>query len=138
MKNWTNWQMMFTCILGLGCRNVTKIYVPEGYDFIPLLTAFKKYNYLADHHKYKNNYDYNLAIHLLNKKYYMSNESFLLVEDASFFSPISQLNYEFYTDQDKLIDFIERNTGTAMHCGKEFHPLWASADTLCYMIMPMG
>ena len=85
---------------GLGCRNVTKLYVPEGYDFIPLLTAFKKYNYLADHHKYKNNYDYNLAIHLLNKKFYMSNESLLLVEDASLFSPISQLNYEFYTDQE--------------------------------------
>ena len=87
---------------GLGCRNITKLYVPEGYNFIPLLSAFKKYNYLADHHKYKNNYDYNLSIHLLNKKYYMSNESLLLVEDASFFSPISQLNYEFYSDVDKL------------------------------------
>ena len=87
---------------GLGCRNITKLYVPDGYDFIPLLSAFKKYNYLADHHKYKNNYDYNLSIHLLNKKYYMSNESLLVVEDAPFFSPISQLNYEFYTDLDKL------------------------------------
>ncbi|MEP7372438.1 MAG: acyl-CoA reductase [Chitinophagaceae bacterium] len=87
---------------GLGCRNVTKLYVPAGYDFVPLLSAFKKYNYLADHHKYKNNYDYNLSIHLLNKKYYMSNESLLVVEDAPFFSPISQLNYEFYTDLDKL------------------------------------
>jgi hypothetical protein len=87
---------------GLGCRNITKLYVPEGYDFIPLLTAFKKYNYLADHHKYKNNYDYNLSIHLLNRKYYMSNESLLVVEDASFFSPISQLNYEYYTDQESI------------------------------------
>lgn len=87
---------------GLGCRNITKLYVPEGYNFIPLLSAFKKYNYLADHHKYKNNYDYNLSIHLLNRKYYMSNESLLVVEDAPFFSPISQLNYEFYTDPDKL------------------------------------
>jgi hypothetical protein len=81
---------------GLGCRNVTKIFVPEGYDFIPLLTAFKKYDYLADHHKYKNNYDYNLAIHLLNKKIYMSNKSLLLIEDPAAFSPISQLHYEFY------------------------------------------
>jgi len=87
---------------GLGCRNITKLYVPSGYDFIPLLSAFKKYNYLADHHKFKNNYDYNLSIHLLNKKYYMSNESLLLVEETSFFSPISQLNYEFYTDRNLL------------------------------------
>jgi len=81
---------------GLGCRNVTKIFVPEGYDFVPLLEAFKKYDYLADHHKYKNNFDYNLAIHILNKKYYMSRPSLLLVENESFFSPISQLNYSFY------------------------------------------
>jgi hypothetical protein len=87
---------------GLGCRNITKLYVPDGYNFIPLLAAFRKYNYLADHHKYKNNYDYNLSIHLLNKKYYMSNESLLVVEDASFFSPISQLNYEYYTDLESL------------------------------------
>jgi hypothetical protein len=87
---------------GLGCRNITKIYVPEGFDFLPLLSAFKKYNYLGQHHKYKNNYDYNLSIHLLNKKYYMSNDSLLVVEDAAFFSPISQLNYEFYTELDNL------------------------------------
>lgn len=87
---------------GLGCRNITKLYVPEGYNFIALLSIFKKYNYLADHHKYKNNYDYNLSIHLLNKKYYMSNESLLVIEEASFFSPISQLNYECYNDLDQL------------------------------------
>lgn len=84
---------------GLGCRNVTKILVPAGYDFIPMLAAFKKYSYLADHHKYKNNYDYNLALHLLNKQYYMTNGSILLIEDPAIFSPISQLNYEFYTDK---------------------------------------
>jgi hypothetical protein len=87
---------------GLGCRNVTKIYVPQGYDFIPLLDAFKKYDRLADHHKYKNNYDYNLAIHLLNRQFYMSTSGILLVEDESFFSPISQLNYSFYNDHGML------------------------------------
>ena len=87
---------------GLGCRNVTKIYIPEGYDFVSLLDAFRKYNYLAEHHKYKNNYDYNLALHLLNKKYYMTNDSILLVEEPAIFSPISQLNYEFYKDVNDL------------------------------------
>ena len=87
---------------GLGCRNVTKLHVPAGYDFIPVLEAFKKYNYLIDHNKYKNNYDYNLAILLLNNRYYMTNGSILLVEDKSLFSPISQLNYEFYSDPEKL------------------------------------
>jgi len=92
---------------GLGCRNVTKIYVPKDYDFVPLLDAFKKYSYLADHHKYKNNYDYNLALHILNKKFYMANGSVLLIEDSSFFSPISQLNYEFYTDKNLLLSLLQ-------------------------------
>ncbi len=105
---------------GLGCRNVTKLYVPEGYDFIPLLTAFKRYNYLADHHKYKNNYDYNLAILLLNKKYYMSNESLLLVEENSLFSPISQLNYEFYKDRDSLTASLKQNETLQCIAGKNF------------------
>lgn len=88
---------------GLGCRNITKLYVPEQYDFIPLLDAFRKYNYLSEHHKYKNNYDYNLALHLLNKKYYMSTNSILLVEEPSMFSPISQLNYEYYSHHEALL-----------------------------------
>ena len=83
---------------GLGCRNVTKIYVPAGYDFLPLLNAFKKYNYFSDHTKYRNNYDYNLALLIMNNVYYMTNESILLVEKEELFSPISQLNYSFYTE----------------------------------------
>ncbi len=107
---------------GLGCRNVTKLYVPEGYDFAQLLGVFKKYNYLADHHKYKNNYDYNLAIHLLNKKYYMSNESLLLIEDASPFSPISQLNYEYYKDKNTLAPSLEKNEALQCIVGQEYTP----------------
>lgn len=94
---------------GLGCRNVTKIYVPREYDFVPLLEAFRKYNYLADHHKYKNNYDYNLAICILNKKYYMTNGSILLIEEPAVFSPISQLNYEYYTDKTALDASLKAN-----------------------------
>lgn len=87
---------------GLGCRNVTKLYVPVNYNFEALLNAFRKYDHLIDHNKYKNNYDYNLAILLLNHKYYMTNGSILLVEEQSPFSPISQLNYEFYESKEEL------------------------------------
>jgi hypothetical protein len=84
---------------GLGCRNVTKLYVPEKYDFVPLLEAFRTYNYLGDYAKYKHNYDYQLTILLLNKKYYMTNGTILLVENSSFFTPISVLNYEYYSPE---------------------------------------
>lgn len=83
---------------GRGCRNVTKLYVPLDYNFTPLLTAFTKYNYLADHFKYKNNYDYNLALHILNNKFYMTNGAILLLEESSLFSPIAQLHYELIPD----------------------------------------
>jgi hypothetical protein len=107
---------------GLGCRNVTKIYVPENYDFVPLLETFKKYNYLADHHKYKNNYDYNLALQILNHKYYMTNGSILLVQDTSVFSPISQLNYEFYTDTNSLKATLGMNSDLQCIAGRDFIP----------------
>jgi hypothetical protein len=107
---------------GLGCRNVTKLYVPEGYDFVPLLEAFKKYNYLTDQHKYKNNYDYNLALHLLNKKYYMTNGSILLIEDTAIFSPISQLNYEFYSGNDDLSAKLPAAQDLQCIAGKGFTP----------------
>jgi hypothetical protein len=94
---------------GLGCRNVTKLYVPAAYDFESLLSAFKKYDYLADHHKYKNNYDYNLTVHILNNKFYMTNGSILLIEDSSIFSPISQLNYEYYASRDELLSSLYQN-----------------------------
>lgn len=94
---------------GLGCRNVTKIYVPEHYNFVALLDAFKKYDRLAEHHKYKNNYDYNLALHILNKKFYMTNGSIILAEDASVFSPISQLSYEFYSEKKDVLSSLEKN-----------------------------
>src|SRR5258706_2287295 len=107
---------------GLGCRNVTKIFVPQDYDFIPLLGAFKKYDFLFDHHKYKNNYDYNLAILLLNKKKYMSNSSLLLVEDSSPFSPISVLNYEFYGDRTKILASLKENIDIQCIAGKDHRP----------------
>ena len=94
---------------GLGCRNVTKIFVPEGYDFVPLLKSFHQYLYFADHHKYRNNYDYNLSIQIMNNRFYMTNEASLLVENDSLFSPISQLNYSFYTDWQNTMDNLKQN-----------------------------
>ena len=94
---------------GLGCRNVTKIYVPEGYNFEALLKAFSQYIYFADHHKYKNNYDYNLSIILLNNVYYMTNEATLLIQNTELFSPISILHYEFYSHKNEVLHFLKNN-----------------------------
>ena len=94
---------------GLGCRNVTKVYVPENYNFQNLLDALKKYDFFMDHFKYKNNFDYMFSIHMLNQTKYMTNGNVLLVEEPALFSPISQLNYEYYTDVEALQKLLTGN-----------------------------
>jgi hypothetical protein len=81
---------------GLGCRNVTQVWVPAGYDFEPLLNALKKYDYLAEFHKYKHNYDYILTINMMNNKAYMTNGSIVLSPNDSPYAGIANLNYGYY------------------------------------------
>ncbi|MFT3902236.1 MAG: acyl-CoA reductase [Niabella sp.] len=107
---------------GMGCRNVTKLLVPYGYDFEPLLNVFKKYNYLGDESKYKNNYDYNLALHILNNRPYMSTPALILVEDESIFSPVSQLHYEFYNFEEAALQSAAMNDSVQCIVGKKYIP----------------
>ena len=107
---------------GLGCRNVTKIFVPEGYDFVPLLAAFDTYKYFEDHHKYKNNYDYQLSILLLNNQFYMTNGSTLLTKNSSMFSPISQLYYETYSSSNEVESTLKNNPELQCLVGTHYIP----------------
>jgi len=95
---------------GLGCRNVTQVQVPEGYDFVPLLNTFRNHESLMNHHKYHNNYDYHLAVYLLNRVPYLSNESLLMVENEIPFSAVSVLHYQYYTDKEALMTRLKENT----------------------------
>lgn len=92
---------------GLGCRNVTQVQVPEGYDFAPLLDAFKNHEALMNHHKYHNNYDYHLAVYLLNKVPYLNNDSLLMVENEIPFSAVSVLHYQHYNDRAVLMERLK-------------------------------
>ena len=92
---------------GLGCRNVTQVWVPEGYDFVPLLEALRKYGYFIDQHKYHHNYDYNLAVQIMNNRFYMTNGSILLTENESPFSPIGQLHYRHHQPGDKMTGLVD-------------------------------
>lgn len=87
---------------GLGCRNVSKIFIPEEYDLIPLLRCWEKFLSLADHNKYGNNYTYQRSIHLMNQKHFYDNGTVLLMEDERVSSPISIVYYEKYKDQEDL------------------------------------
>ena len=95
---------------GLGCRNITQLFVPEEYDFLPLLNALRKYEHFLDFHKYKHNYDYHLALLIMGNRYYMNNDSLVLTENASPFSPVSQVHYVFYDDKGQAEKGLENNT----------------------------
>ena len=107
---------------GLGCRNVTKLFVPENYNFEGLLKAFKKYDYFSDLTKYRNNYDYNLALLIMNNKYYMANDSIILSENENIFSPVSVLNYSFYNNEKSMLEQLNLDENVQCIVGKNQVP----------------
>ncbi|MEM9527641.1 MAG: acyl-CoA reductase, partial [Bacteroidota bacterium] len=93
---------------GLGCRNVAKLYTPEGYDFQPLLEIFHEWKELQNHTKWKNNFDYNYALTTLNKESFHLTGPLMLLEDAAITSRIATLHYETYTDLLSLEQELEK------------------------------
>ncbi len=87
---------------GLGCRNVSKLYVPQDYDFTPLLDALQVCEGVLNHHKYQNNYDYNKSIMLVNAVPHLDNGFLLLTPGAALVSPISVLHTAEYQHEADL------------------------------------
>jgi len=99
---------------GLGCRNVSKIFVPENYDFNPLFKALLKYKDLINYQKYANNYDYNKAVYLMSTDEHIRNSMLdngliLLKQDSHYASPIGTLFYEYYKDIDDVKKILEHD-----------------------------
>jgi hypothetical protein len=91
---------------GLGCRNVTQVWVPEGYDFTPLMKALEKYDHFMDNHKYKHNYDYVLTINMMNREPYFTNGSIVISPGNSPFAGIANLKYATYKQVDDVISTL--------------------------------
>ncbi len=87
---------------GLGCRSVSKIYVPENYDFEFLMETLHEFKDIVLHHKYKNNFDYNFTLLILNKIKHYSCGCLLLREGESLHSRIAGMHYEVYHDVEDL------------------------------------
>lgn len=92
---------------GLGCRNVSKMFVPKSYDFTQFFEAIYDYNDVINHHKYANNYDYNKAVYLMSEMKLFDNNFIVLKEDQSYSSPIACLFYEFYEDLESIEKKLE-------------------------------
>ncbi|WP_284652034.1 acyl-CoA reductase [Flavobacterium terrisoli] len=135
---------------GLGCRNVSKLFVPKGYDFQPFFQAIYEYKDVIFYEKYSNNYDYNKAVFLMSNFKLLDNEFLTLKEDTSYASPISSVFYEYYENLDAIKKQLE-NDAEQIQCivsknvvensipfGKTQQPeLWDYADnvdTLAYLL----
>jgi len=114
---------------GLGCRNISKLYVPEDYDFIRLIKIMDEHQYLKQHNKYMNNYDYNLAIAMLNKDRIFQGEIIFLKEDVGYLSRIASIHYEKYDkfnevekriiNDDELIQIASTKSGNLLNFDRE-------------------
>lgn len=127
---------------GLGCRNVTKIYVPEGYDVTRLMEAFDAYLRLIEHHKYANNIAYYRTIYLMSREPFLDNGVLLLKQSTDISSPVGVVYYENYSELDSLtgllnvrseeiqctVDGGKRIPGAVLPGTTQFPELWDYAD----------
>ena len=128
---------------GLGCRNVSKLFVPKNYDFQPFFKAIYEYKDVIFYEKYSNNYDYNKAVFLMSNFKLLDNEFLTLKEDSSYASPISSVFYEYYESLEDIKKQLE-NDSDQIQCivskdivensiafGETQKPnLWDYADTI--------
>ena len=126
---------------GLGCRSVSKLFVPENYDFDKLFKAVYDYKYVLNFDKYVNNYDYNKAVYLMSQFKLLENGFLMLKEDENYSSPIATLFFEYYKNEAELQNKLEKDK-ESIQClvgrsddvkmipfGQTQHPkLWDYAD----------
>ena len=93
---------------GLGCRSVSKLYVPKDYNFDSFFNSIFGYKDLINNHKYANNYDYNKAIYLMSEYKFLDNGFFMIKEGNEMHSPISTVNYEYYDNISHLNEKIKQ------------------------------
>lgn len=117
---------------GLGCRNITQVFLPEGYALPHLLDALQGEKHVTQHHKFRNNYDYHLALYLLNRVPYLVSDNLILVENEIPFSAVAVLHYQFYTDRAVLIQKLRADDRIQAIVGKEEIPFGgAQTPALC-------
>ncbi|HZJ19110.1 MAG TPA: acyl-CoA reductase [Pricia sp.] len=100
---------------GLGCRSVSKLFVPVGYDFEPFFTSIYSYHPIIEQKKYENNYDYNKAVYLMSEFKILDNGFLILKNDMSYASPIASLFHENYETLETLKEHL-KNDENQLQC----------------------
>jgi hypothetical protein len=107
---------------GMGCRNVTKLYIPADYDLKVLLGVLDRFARLGQHHKYSNNVDYYRSIYLMNQQKFLDNGVLLLKEDRAISSPVGVVFYERYSEIGTVQQILRERT-EEIQCTVSIHPL---------------
>ena len=94
---------------GLGCRNISKIYIPENYNIETLYPHLKEYSWILEHPKYNNNYRYLLSKYTLENKSFINADYFILTDNEDLVSPIASVYYEKYADFKELESLLKKN-----------------------------
>lgn len=98
---------------GLGCRSVSKLFVPEGYDFGPLLQMLNRESspWVAQHTQFLNNLEYQKAIRIMNSRPYLDAGTFILSEEEAYGSPVAVVHYQYYDRIGDIRDCLDRDSG---------------------------
>lgn len=96
---------------GLGCRNVSKLFVPDGYNFTKFYESIEETaNTFLNHHKYFNNYEYNKSIFLINRVPHFDNGFLMITQNPALVSPISVLHYENYGSHQEVKTLLDASS----------------------------
>jgi hypothetical protein len=107
---------------GLGCRNVSKLFIPKGYDLATFFEAIEPYHDIINHNKYSNNYGYNRSIYLVGGEQHLDNNFLILREDDNLSSPLAVLFYSYYDDIQSVTDLLN-NQAENIQCVVTTAPL---------------
>lgn len=114
---------------GLGCRNVTHLLVPEGYNFDAFFKNIVSFGDVIHHKKYGNNYDYNKAVYLMNQLVLLDNNFILLRETDELHLPLAMLHYHFYKNQKELDNYLEQHADSIQVIVGKNHLEFGKAQT---------
>lgn len=95
---------------GLGCRNVSKLLVPNDYNFNFFFESIEDHKAIIHHHKYNNNYDYNKSIYLVNSDKHLDNGFLMVKEDERLASPLAVLYFSYYDDLAQAQELLQKQS----------------------------
>ncbi|RME17161.1 MAG: acyl-CoA reductase [Bacteroidetes bacterium] len=112
---------------GMGCRNVSKIFIPKNFDIQRIFKSIYNYRFVMQHHKYMNNYDYYRSIYLLNKENFLENNFLIVKESEQLHAPVANLFYQTYTDINEPLKYIQNHQNEIQTIvGKNYTPFGMS------------